>query len=210
MKTVRTLLCLTAGLAATACATAPDSPPLNVFTPMAQTCTAAPEAGYAETLQSRRPTGSYMQTTELDQDSPCLTLSDGTTPYAIFVLPEVDNLVSISAGGMYEPARMLAPTVTTYSANMQPVRRVHPDSFSQRGFGYAALFRPREDERYVVITADRNLVALKATTVDALPEIYQDASAYSVALRNEQAEFFSMAGTAYVRAFYSDPDAQGE
>ncbi|MEZ5939615.1 MAG: hypothetical protein R3C52_15560 [Hyphomonadaceae bacterium] len=192
MKTTRVPVRALAGaltLLAAACATAPEPPPGPSLT-YEPTLPCAPHVSVATatSLTPEDPTGRYDVITPVNASSSCLVGPVGTAEgYVAYAMPMSGKPVSISAGAIVEPGRMLAPRVFTLTADGQVARTFPRAEMMARGNALAVLFRPRPDERYVVVSADAAAVAGAAGAGETPLSPY------------------SYEGKAFARVYFEDP-----
>lgn len=208
---VRTIMACLAGLVTAACATtAPPPPPDAVlqFTPAAP-C-AAISAANAVSLTPERPVGLILRTAAVGAPtSACYgAASGGATPYAMFALPD-GAVASVNAGAMIEARRVLGPQVATLDAGLNIVRTFAASDFHQRGRTYSVLFRPRGEEKYVLVSADAALVGGRLSFVSGDPATAQLAPHLNEAYRADLSAPFSLEGSAFARVYFDAPVTPG-
>lgn len=95
-----------------------------------------------------------------------LSSTEQALPYASFELPTGMTGRVVSAGSKMDTAVIFAADVSTYDNEGEPVRHFERDEFRRLGKIYGVQFTPRENETYVVIQADPNLVGDIDSTVE--------------------------------------------
>ena len=140
--------------------------------------------------------GITVRRSALDGESNCITTINGAVPYALYKLPAANNIASINAGSIFEPARVLGANVHFLNADMEPMRSFRIEEMRHRGSTLSVLVQPREEEVFVVIVADRSSAgsAYNRSRPDNGEEIATDSVAYSIV------------GQSFVRIYYFKPE----
>ncbi|PKP79929.1 MAG: hypothetical protein CVT79_17560 [Alphaproteobacteria bacterium HGW-Alphaproteobacteria-18] len=147
-------LCVTA-----ACASTPSLPPAATLSFASTTgCTETISAGTAELVGIKRRQSSGNVITVLNTESACQIVNGTERPYALYKLPGSVEISTIQAGGVIQVNRLFAAEVMTLDENLAPVRTFGPDAFLHRGGSWSVFFQSRDNERYVAVRANPDLI----------------------------------------------------
>lgn len=206
---LRSLLALglTGGLLA-ACATVPPPPPPTT-TFARQDCVATPSLANAVSLTPPKPRREHVVNAAVTAQSPCVQRAAGPTPYVVFALPTDRDDKVLSVGGVLEGVRVFSPEVAVLSADGEVTRTFDRGEYFFRGPVFSMQFTPRENEAYVLVTADgarvgqgySSIVTGMQTTTVATPAVI-----FSINSGTEagQHRTFSYDGTVQVTIFDRD------
>ena len=162
---LRVLCVALAGAITAACATTP--PPAATLTYAGQNCAAQPNLAAAQSLTPERERASHAVNTPINTLSPCLTTAEGAaSPYVVYALPADTDDKTFAVGAPLEIARIFAPRVEVLDAQGVVVRSFARDQYMYRGNAYSVVFRPRAGERYVMVTADPQLVGQRYDSIN--------------------------------------------
>lgn len=154
MRLVTIALCL--GLAGGCSTTAHLDPPRLVYD--RSDCPAGPDLASAVSLTPRSERAYFYVGQQIDHATPCWAPDAQPAPYVIFQLPAPYADKTITVGGGLEPHRIFAARIMTLDAAGTPVRTFVANDFFFREGVYSVQFRPREGERYILVTSNRDLV----------------------------------------------------
>ena len=175
---VRALALAAAPLVAAGCSTTQILPPVTSFA--GANCTTAPNLAAAVSLTPERRRRTFTVTTPVDASTPCLRRGEGQTPYLVYALPAAAAGTVVEVGGLLEGARIFSPAVATLDAQGQPVRSFEADEYLYRGSLYSVQFVPRQDERFVLVTADPSLVGRRYDAIAISTNTTTIATPYAV------------------------------
>jgi hypothetical protein len=199
--------------ALTACGSTPT--PVTAVTSFAPAtvCTDGPVLAGAVVMRPEKGAREVERTAAVGPEAPCLRRAPGVgSPYAVFALPGSGEAASVAAGGVVEPYRLFAATVSTIDAGGQVIRTFAAGDMRRRGQTLAVVFVPRPEERYVVVAADPDKVgrALSLVSVDpaAIPVPPDRTSDEGIALfRASLAWPYSYEGRVFARVYFAEPAA---
>lgn len=215
MSLIRNLTLVTAGAGlVAACATGPSIPPaMPVLEYTGVDCAASPDLGAALSLTPDKERTLYSVNAPAAQG--CLTrVEGGNTPYVAFALPADHADKTIIVGSSLEPFRIQSPSVAILDRAGQVTRTFRPDEYMYRGAVYSVQFRPRENEAYVLVTADPSrvgqrydsiVVGVFTTTVST----GYGASQWRTGTETAQSRVFSWEGTVQVSVADNDTKEEG-
>ncbi|WP_404419084.1 hypothetical protein [Brevundimonas vesicularis] len=101
----------------------------------------------------------------VDQTAPCAALDGVSSAYALFAIPADSEDKTLTVGAYLEPLRILSPAVTILDAEGRDTRRFTPDEFMYRGVNYSVLFKPRANERFVMVSSDPSRVGQRYDSI---------------------------------------------
>ena len=209
MSLTRSILAATALCSAAACATAPPPPaPAALAFAGSADCSDVPDASVAETVTVKKRQTSGNLTRTIDSEAPCMTVGGSQRPYALFRLPDGVSIESVQAGGLFQRARVFAPEVVMLDADLAPVRTFGARAYQNRGGSWSTFFRAHENEKYVLVRANPDLIGngYSFTLGDDEPEP-QPASKFVIITTPETRKDYSYEGMAFVRIYLSEPSA---
>ncbi len=147
-------LCLVAACESTS---APPPSAVLAFTSAAGCAeTLAGEGAEIVTIKKRQKSGNIV--TQVSAASACQMENGVASPYALYRLPRGVDIQSVQAGGVFQINRLFAADVKTLDENLVPVRHFGPDAFFHRGGSWSVFFQPREQERYILVRANPELI----------------------------------------------------
>jgi hypothetical protein len=151
-----------------ACASAPPPPPpsVAVLTLSNKTCTKDPVLKDAISLTPADKKSQYEISTLVDAGKPCLTSDNTSSNYVVYALPEHGDNHVITVGGVQEPLRTFAPSVSLLDADGKVTRAFADDRFAVLGNTLGVQFRPTPQERYILVHSNPVLVGKSISTVE--------------------------------------------
>lgn len=209
---MRALLPITAALTLGACVTV-EPPALPVLEFTAVDCTDAPDLAQAISLTPKKEAAVHVVAAPIGSASACLARPDLRTAYVLFEIPADHADKTLTVGGQLEALRVLSPHVETLDAQGQTVRRFADDEYMYRGPNFSVLFRPRETERYVLVsqnparvgqTYDSIAIGVSTTTYYT----GYGAANWNTGVDMAQSRTFSYEGIAMVTVNDSDTDEE--
>lgn len=153
------LLTLGAGVL-TACAATPPAPVLHYAR---NDCAATPNLSAAISLTPDREKASHAVLTPVDGQAACL--APAGTPYFVYRLPADFGDKTITVGATLEALRIFAPDVAILDANGVVTRTFARDEYYYRSLHYSVQFRPREEEVYILVSAEPALVGQRYDSI---------------------------------------------
>lgn len=136
--------------------TTPLDPPRLVYE--RTDCAASPDLMNAVSLTPRSERAYFYVSRAVDHATPCWAPDAQAAPYIVFEIPAAFADKTLIVGGGMEPHRIFAARIMTLDAEGAPVREFAAEDFFFRQGLYSVQFRPREWERYILVTSDRDLV----------------------------------------------------
>lgn len=173
----------------------------------------AAERAEVVTVKKRQNSGNI--TTQVSAASACQVEKGVELPYALYRLPRGVDIQSVQAGGVFQINRIFAADVMTLDESLSPVRHFGPDAFFHRGGSWSVFFRPREQERYILVRANPELVGKSYLYAQQPPRTADPESAAGGEADEEdvfvptyggQTEY-SYEGLAFTRIFLSKPSS---
>lgn len=140
-----------AGLLSACSTTPPPPPPLAVAEITGKTCADKPDLTKAIAMTPKRKAQWHNVSTNVDVQSPCLTLDGKPSNYVLYALPAVPSNHTLTIGGVYEPLRILWPLVSVLNAEGQPIRSFPADRVTNVGSTLGVQFRPSDEARFVLV-----------------------------------------------------------
>lgn len=147
-----------------ACASLPPPPPA-VLNMAARTCAPAPDLASAISLTPDKERALHSVTAQIGFATPCVRHDGIDTAYILYALPADLDDKTLTVGGYLEPLRILSPSVEVLNADGGTSRRFRADEYLYRGFNYSVLFRPRPDERFILVTVDPSRVGQRYDSI---------------------------------------------
>jgi len=173
MKRLSLALAVAPVLLLQACATTPPPPPSQAVTDLAgKTCAAAPSLKDAISLTPTEAKTDYSVSTLVDASKPCLTAGNASGNYIVYALPQHAENHTITVGGVQEPLRTFAPSVSLLDADGKVVRTFADDRFAILGTMLGVTFRPTPQERFILVSSNRALVGKSISTVETRVSTY--------------------------------------
>lgn len=151
------LICL-ASAATVACATAGPPPSPAALSFEGANCAPAPDLSSALSLTPDKERAVFSVNAPVTAASGCLARDGAEVPYVVFALPADQDDKTLIAGGTLEPLRILSPAVTVLDGSGRATRTFAAEDYMYRGPIFSVQFRPRADERYVMVAADASRV----------------------------------------------------
>ena len=164
MRYLSGLVTIAAMAALTSCATMPPPPPA-VLAFAGGTCVATPDLTQALSLTPEKERALYTVTTQVGSATPCLRRDGRDTAYLVYALPTDMGDKTLTVGGYLEPLRIYSPQVAVLDSQGETSRSFRPHEFLYRGGNYSVLFRPRPEERYILVTTDESRVGQKYDSI---------------------------------------------
>lgn len=194
-------------LLSTACATTPPPPPITSFT--RTDCAAAPDLASTISLTPEKPKASHAVITPLSAASPCLTRDGASGPYVVYALPTDFGDKTITVGSTLETGRLLAPDVTLLDRSGQVSRTFAKEDYFFRGPVFSVQFRPRVEEAYILVVADKARVGQKYDSISIGTSTTTVSTGYAVAtwtsgVDSSHSRTFSYEGAVQVSVYDSD------
>ena len=195
------------GLAA-ACAAGSVQPP--VLTYANQGCAAAADLMTAVSLTPPRERAVHVVAVPVDTSTPCLNRS-GPTPYVVYQLPADLGDKTVTVGSMLEATRIFAPEVAVLDGRGMVTRTFAREEYHYRGGHYSVQFRPRDEEAYVLVSADPALVGQRYDSImigTTTTSVYTGGGgvSWTSGVDNSQSRTFSYEGT--VQVLVNDTDTE--
>jgi hypothetical protein len=149
----------------------------------------------------------------VDATSPCATLDAKSSAYALFAIPTDSEDKTLTVGAYLEPLRILSPAVSVLDAEGRETRRFKSDEFMYRGMNYSVLFRPRPNERFVLVSSDPERVGQRYDSISIGTNATTTYTGYGTAtirtgVDTAQSRAFSYYGAAQVTV--NDADTKEE
>lgn len=166
-----------------ACATTPPAPPPEAVTAITgKTCEATPSLVGAIPLTPPKPNAYFALTTPVDAKKPCVQTGEVSSNYVVYALPAHAENHTITVGGVQEPVRTFAPSVSLLDADGKVTRTFPDDKFATYGDMLGVQFIPQATERYILVTSNPALVGQSVHTFETRVNVsygYTPATAYS-------------------------------
>ena len=178
-------------------------------------CAATPDLTAPMSLTPDKERATFSVMAPVSPATPCLTRADGkTTPYVAFALPADHADKTVIVGTTLEPLHIMSPAVTILDRNGQVSRTFGAEDYMYRGAVYSVLFRPRETEAYVLVTADPSRVGQRYDSITVgvvTTTVYTGygASNWSSGVEAAQSRTFSYEGTVQVQVADNDIEEEG-
>lgn len=152
------VLCILSALLTAACATAPPAPEALLSIDN-RTCDNALQMDSAAPLIPERSKRRYTISADVDESAPCLNLEDGgKVTYALFSLPDYAAQTTIIAGAQMEEKRIFAANIMLLDAQSAVTRTFDREDYLFQGNTYGVQIRPRNNERYLLVQTDPEIV----------------------------------------------------
>ena len=199
-------------LALGACATVPPpSPPVLAFD---RADCGAVDLSQAISLTSPKERAVHHVTKTVDGSAACAILEGGASAYALFALPTDTGDKTLTVGAALEPQRILSPAVAVLDAEGRQTRRFRADEFMYRGLNYSVVLRPRETERFVVVSIDPSRVGQRYDSIVIGTNASSTYTPYGpvtimTGADAAQSRVFSYEGAAFVTVNDSDTKEEG-
>ena len=151
-----------------ACASVPPPPPPSeaVLTISNKTCANDPVLKDAVSLTPTDKKSYYEVSTLVDAGKPCLTTNGSSSNYVVYAIPQNGDNHIITVGGVQEPLRTFAPSVSLLDADGKVTRAFADDRFAVLGATLGVQFRPTPKERYILVYSNPALVGKSVSTVE--------------------------------------------
>lgn len=149
----------------------------------------------------------------VDQTAPCAALDGAYSAYALFAIPDDTEDKTLTVGAYLEPLRILSPAVTIFDAEGRMTRGFGSEEFMYRGMNYSVLFRPRANERFVMVSSDPSRVGQRYDSISIGTSATTAYTGYGTAtivsgVDSAQSRVFSYDGLAQVTV--NDADTKEE
>lgn len=208
---MRNLMTMGVALLLAGCVTAPPALPPVLQASAVGACTAAASTAGAVDLTPKAAAGTSEKIVTVSASSACLAGETAKQGYAVFALPTTGLVASLSAGAIIEPKRVLAPSVATLSGDGRVVRTFAKDDLQHRGRTVSVLFKPKPEERFVIVAADAasvggqfKLVTVDPAGADAQAHKAKHEAGLKIATVTAGAPY-SFEGEAFARVYFADP-----
>ena len=158
MKTVRSkLLPLLAALALAGCETTqPGPPPIVQIAP--SNCSDGPSLARAQPLPFDAEGKKKPERVTIDTGSPCIERDGAKSLYRILALPAPGEPYMVTLRSLPGQNSIFAPQLALLDAEGAETRRIDRESLLFRGQALSAVLRIRDEERYLVIASDPQMV----------------------------------------------------
>jgi len=153
-----------------------------------------------------------------DEMSSCMRLaSGGMSPYAIFQVPTDITGQVIYAGSKIDANSMFAADISLLDQHGEVLRKFDADDFKRIGSRHAVQFTPKQDEAYVLIKADTDLMGKATNTMETsvteqtLTVAYGAIASSGTNLVGTQKEYnrrFSYDGEVGIRIVFPEQDVE--
>lgn len=151
------------GLAVTRCATV-ELPPASLIYANAS-CDAAPNLSNAISLTPEKEKAVHLVSAPVTTETPCIMRNGKPLPYVVFALPEEFADKTLVVGSALETNRIFAPHIEILDAQGTFARTFEREEYFYRGPVYSIQFRPRETERYLLVTAEPEMVGVEYNSI---------------------------------------------
>jgi len=167
MKRFTFVLAAAPALLLQACASTPPTPPSEAVTTISgKTCVGQPSLKDPISLTPPQAKTDYEVSTLVDASKPCLTVGDASSNYIVYALPEHAENHTITVGGVQEPLRTFAPSVSLLDAGGKVVRAFADDRFATLGNMLGVQFRPTPQERFILVYSNHALIGKSVNTLE--------------------------------------------
>lgn len=158
-------LAVATGLLAS-CETVPPIPPSPPILEFARSdCGAAPDLSSALSLTPDKERAVHFVSAPASSDAGCLTRNGQPTPYVLFALPTDYGDKTMTVGSAFEPLRILSPEVVILDRRGEVSRTFDAADYMYRGSVFSVQFRPRDNEAYILVTADPSRVGRRYDSI---------------------------------------------
>ena len=146
---------LMAGVAA--CASAPPIP-APVLSYANAGCSTTPDLSAPLSMTPDKERAVHLVVAEVDETAACIMRNGAAVPYVLLALPQDYEDKTLIVGSQLDQNRIFAPEVVVLDAQGNQTRTFNRDEYFYRGSIYSVQFRPRQDERYVLVAAAPDMV----------------------------------------------------
>ncbi len=157
MNAIRTVAVLGLASSLVACVTV-EPPPLPALTYANQACTASPDLSAAISLTPDKERAVHLVMAEVNETAACIMRNGVAVPYVVLALPADHDDKTLIVGSQLDVNRIFAPEVLILDAQGNETRSFGRDEYFYRGTIYSVQFRPRENERFVLVAGAPELV----------------------------------------------------
>lgn len=141
----------------TACVTAtPPIPPALTYASM--NCGTTPDLGSAISLTPDKERAVHQVAAEVNEHAACIMRNGVAVPYVVLSMPQDYDDKTLIVGSQLDFNRIFAPEILVLDAQGHETRTFNRDEYFYRGSIYSVQFRPRENERFVLVTAAPELI----------------------------------------------------
>lgn len=155
---------MAAGFLLGSCAAMPPAPPA-VLTATSRDCALRPDLASAVSLVPDKERSLHHVAVQVGSATPCVQREGLNTAYVLYALPADLDDKTLTVGGYLEPLRILSPRVELLDATGNTIRQFRSDDYMYRGLTYSVLFRPRPDERFILVTIDPTRVGQRYDSI---------------------------------------------
>lgn len=167
MRLLKSFLAIAPILVLQACASVPVAPPsVAVLDLSGKTCAAEPSTKDAVSLTPVKKLAYYSVATLIDGTKPCLTTGAASSNYVVYALPAHGENHTVTVGGVQEPIRTFAPSVSLMDADGKITRTFADDRFAILGNTLGVQFRPLPQERFILVQSNAALVGKAVSTFE--------------------------------------------
>jgi len=200
---------LTAGGLTAACATTAADIPQPALQFARADCAASPSLAGPIGLTPEKERVSHLVVAPVGTASGCLARDGKAGPYVVFALPADYDDKTITVGGALEATRIFAPSVAVLDASGTVTRTFSREDYLYRGPVYSVQFRPRQNETYVLVTSDPELVGKRYDSVSIGTNTTTICTGYTCSnwttgVDASQSRVFSYEGTVQVAVYDTD------
>lgn len=146
---------LVSGLAACVTTTPPVLPALTYAN---LNCDTAPDLASAISLTPDKERAVHLVAAEVNESASCILRNEMPVPYVVLALPQDHDDKTLIVGSQLDFNRIFAPEIQVLDAQGNETRRFNREEYFYRNSIYSVQFRPRENERFVLVTAAPELV----------------------------------------------------
>ena len=156
---MRAVSFLVAAAVLAACQSKPPEPPPKAVTDLSgKVCDSKVSLVDAIALTPKKAKAWQDIFTQVTAETPCIGEADASANYVVYALPDHGPNHVITIGGLNQVQRTLAPKVMLLDWNGEVTRAFGSDKFQYHGENYSVQFRPSEDDRYILVETDPELV----------------------------------------------------
>lgn len=167
MKLLKSFMFAAPLLVLQACATVPVvPPPLAVVDLSGKTCATEVSTKDAVSLTPVKKQAYYVVSTLIDSSKPCLTTGASSGNYVVYAIPAHGENHTITVGGVQEPIRTFAPSVSLLDVDGKVTRTFADDRFAILGNTLGVQFRPMPQERFILVRSNPALVGQSVSTFE--------------------------------------------
>jgi len=166
-----------------ACATTPPPPPPEAVTDLsAKDCQSDVSTKDAISLMPLKKAAYHTLATRVDAARPCVGTGTTKANYVVFAIPAHGENHTVTVGGVQEPIRTFAPTISLLDANGKVTRAFGDDRLVVLGNTLGVQLKPMLEERYILVQSNPRLVGKAVSTLETRINVtqgYSPATAYS-------------------------------